>query len=159
MKTTAFIAMSLDGFIARYDGDVEWLSIVEKIGEDYGYGAFWENIDGLIIGNNTYKKIMTFPEYPYGDKKLVILKSGISPQQALTEFKQDSHLYIDGGMTIRSFIADRLLDELIISIIPILLGHGISLFGEIESNLTLIESKNFDSGLVQLHYKLNKNRE
>jgi dihydrofolate reductase len=154
MKTTAFIAMSLDGFIAKHDGDIEWLRSVEMVGEDYGYGDFWESIDGLIIGNNTYKKIMTFPEYPYGDKKLVILKSGVSPQQALAQFKQDAHLYIDGGMTIRSFITQGLLDELIISIIPILLGNGIPLFTEMESTLTLIGSKSFDSGLVQLHYRL-----
>ena len=154
MKTTAFIAMSLDGFIARHDGDIEWLSIAQMAGEDYDYGDFWESIDVLIIGHNTYKKIMALPKYPYGDKKLVILKSGVSPQQALAQFKQDAHLYIDGGMTIHSFIAQRLLDELIISILPILLGNGIPLFAEVESTLTLIESKSFDSGLVQLHYRL-----
>ncbi|MFN8209412.1 MAG: dihydrofolate reductase family protein [Bacteroidales bacterium] len=165
-----FIAMSLDGFIAKTDGDISFLSLVEKEGEDYGYSSFNERVDTVIIGRNTYDKVLSMGfDYPHNDKEVFIItrgkpekagnfKSYSGPLNALIgelKSKPGRDIYCDGGsILVNELLKDNLIDELIISVIPVLLGEGIALFqgGRPEMKLKLIDCKSFETGLVQLHY-------
>lgn len=160
--------MSLDGYIARDDGSVEWLSAVERPGEDYGYGTFFGAIDTLVIGRNTYETVVSGRKWPYAGKRCVVLThrpgtprhgeqlSAADPDEVVQRLRRDGarHAYIDGGAVIRQFLDARLIDDLTVSVIPILLGRGIPLFtaGDVEHNLTLREARSWSSGLAQLRY-------
>lgn len=165
---SVYIATSLDGYIANAAGSTNFLSMVEVPGEDYGYAEFERTVDGLVIGRNTYESALAFSSWPY-TKRVVVLTNATdrTPQHGEEFFSGDvrelaaklgreglRHLYVDGGATIRSFIAAGLVDDLTISIIPVLLGSGIPLFtGGLErQQLSLTGSRSFDSGLVQLSY-------
>jgi dihydrofolate reductase len=167
-RCSVFIATSLDGFIAKPDGTFDFLSIVEQADEDYGFADFFATVDALVIGRNTYETALGFPEWPYAGKRCFVLTHRETPsihgeqffagepaalveQLALTGALR---LYVDGGAVIRTFLAENLIDDLTISIIPVLLGQGISLFGaEVpEQRLVLERSHAFASGLVQLTY-------
>ena len=169
-KVILYIAMSLDGFIAKSDGDISFLSQVEQEGEDYGYSAFTETVDTIILGRKTYDKILSmgFDAY-YGDRSAFVLTRSPHPGTDKITFYSGSlpelisslkgqtgkHIYCDGGAkTVNRLLQDKLIDELIISIIPVLLGDGIRLFGQSfpEQKLQLVSSKSFEKGLVQLHY-------
>lgn len=165
-----YIAMSLDGYIAKPDGDISFLSAVEKEGEDYGYSAFTETIDTVILGRKTYDKVLSMGfTAPYGKRDVYVLThnpqpatdhitfySGSLPELVFGLKNQDGkHIYCDGGAeTVHQFLQNDLFDELIISIIPSLLGDGIRLFGQNfpEQKLQLVRSAPFEKGLVQLHY-------
>ena len=169
-KVMLFIAMSLDGFIAKHDGDISFLSQVELEGEDYGYSAFIESVDTIILGRKTYDKICSMGiEWPYGNRKVFVLSRNSHPETdnityysgSLTDliFKLKSQngkqIYCDGGAeTINQLLQNDLIDEMIISIIPVLLGDGIRLFGAgfPEKKLQLVKSTAFEKGLVQLQY-------
>jgi len=169
-----YIAMSLDGFIAKPDGDISFLSMVEKEGEDYGYVRFMETVDTIILGRKTYDKVLSMGfELPYGDRKVFVLTRNAQPEtnkitfysgslpELVSSMKSQSgkNIYCDGGAeTVFCLLQDDLIDEIIISIIPILLGNGISLFktGLEEKKLQLVNSKSFEKGLVQLHYSVEK---
>jgi len=169
-KVILYIAMSLDGFIAKSDGDISFLSQVEQEGEDYGYSTFTETVDTIILGRKTYDKLLSmgFDAY-YGDRSVFVLTR--SPHSAIDKItfysgslselisslkgQPGKHIYCDGGAeTVNRLLQDKLLDELIISIIPILLGDGVRLFGKSfpGQKLQLVSSKSFEKGLVQLHY-------
>jgi dihydrofolate reductase len=144
------------------------LSIVELPGEDYGFADFFASVDALVIGRNTYETALGFPEWPYAGKRCIVLTHRETPSvhgeqffagapAALVEqlaLSGAQRLYVDGGAVIRSFLAGNLIDDMTLSIIPVLLGQGISLFGaEVpEQRLTLQKSQAFASGLVQLTY-------
>jgi len=169
-KVILYIAMSLDGFIAKSDGDISFLSQVEMGGEDYGYTAFMESIDTVILGRKTYDKVLSMSaELAYGERDVYVLTYSTKPDTgtihyysgSLTDLifrlkKQDrKNIFCDGGAkAVHAFLRDDLFDELIISIIPILLGDGIRLFSENlpEQKLQLVSVKSFEKGLVQLHY-------
>lgn len=169
-KVKLFIAMSLDGFIAKPDGDISFLSQVELEGEDYGYSAFIESVDTIIMGRKTYDKICSIGiEWPYGDRKVIVLTRNPQPAtdqityywgnlpELISELKhhEGKHIYCDGGAeTIHQLLQNDLIEEMIISIIPVLLGDGIRLFGTDfqEQKLQLVNSGSFEKGLVQLHY-------
>ncbi len=169
-KVILYIAMSLDGFIAKPDGDISFLSLMEQEGEDYGYLDFTATVDTVILGRKTYDKILSMGiEVPYGDRQVFVLTrnpthatgnftfySGSLPGLIFKLKNQDGkHIYCDGGAeTVHAFLKDYLFDELIISIIPVLLGDGIRLFGQSfpEQKLKLVGTKVFEKGLVQLHY-------
>lgn len=169
MRCSVFIATSLDGYIARADGSIDYLSMVERAGEDYGYGQFFASIDALIIGRSTYDLALGFEPWPYAGKRLVVLTR--KPPQAkhgeefyagdpvaLVQGLAQSGVqraYIDGGAVIQQFLSARLIDDLTVSIIPVLLGGGIRLFGEMPGDLALelTSSKSFESGLVQITYR------
>ena len=169
-KVILYIAMSLDGFIAKHDDDISFLSQVEQEGEDYGYSAFIEIVDTVILGRKTYDKVLSMGfEVPYGERDVYVLTRSSNPDSGTVHYysgnltdlisrlkKQDGkNIYCDGGAeTVHAFVRDDLFDELIISIIPILLGDGIRLFGQNfqEQQLQLIQSRSFEKGLVQLHY-------
>lgn len=163
--------MSLDGYIATKDNSHEFLSMVEQEGEDYGYSDFVKSVDAVIIGRKTYEKVIAMGyEYPHTDKDVYILtrtaKSSIGNfkfytddlSQLVNSLKSQpgKNIYCDGGAEIANeLIKSNLVDEFIISVIPILLGDGIKLFkdGRPEQRLELISAKQFDKGLTQLHYK------
>jgi dihydrofolate reductase len=176
MKASAFIATSLDGFIARANGDMDWLPAPGEGGstEDYGYKEFMDTVDVLVMGRNTFEKVLTFPEWPYGNKPVIILSHrpvdipshlsrsveamSCSPPDLVKRLAERGarHIYVDGGKTIRGFLGDRLIQQLTITRIPILIGSGISLFGPLKGDIKLrhIETRQFANGLVQDRYEV-----
>lgn len=170
-KLIIYIAMSLDGFIATNDGDLSFLSQVEKEGEDYGYEAFVKTVDTIIIGRKTYEKVLSMGfEYPHTDKDVYIITRTERPPIGSFRFytgdltdlvstlkgQHGKNIYCDGGAEIvYELQKNGLIDEYIISIIPVLLGDGIKLFktGLPKTGLQLLSSKSFEKGLVQLHYR------
>lgn len=162
---SVFIATSVDGFIARRDGGIDWLSRVERPGEDYGFAAFFETVDALVMGRNTWEIVKAFPTWPYGDKRVIVLThrplSAVKSEEtfsgeprALVEklgAEGVRRVYVDGGVVIQSFLRAGLVDELTVSQIPVLLGEGIPLFAGAgrETALQLVESRAFDSGLIR----------
>jgi len=170
-KTILYIAMSLDGFIAKPDGDISFLSIAEKEGEDYGYADFLKTVDTIIVGRKSYEKVLSMGfAYPHTDKKVFIITRTARPsigsfmfytdnlQELVLRLKneQGKAIYIDGGAEIvQQLLLENLIDEFCITIIPIMLGEGNSLFknGRPERALELISVKQFDKSIVQMHYK------
>lgn len=171
-KVMVFIAMSLDGYIAGPDDDLSFLSAVETEGEDYGYELFYSTIDTVIVGRKTFEKICSLGvQNPYIGKKVYVITRTIKKPEGYINYYSEpltglirdlknepgKHIYCDGGAEIVGLLLNELLvDELIISVIPVLLGQGTRLFDHLSSdfNLQLLESKPFESGLVQLHYKV-----
>ncbi|MGG7661112.1 dihydrofolate reductase family protein [Dyadobacter sp. BHUBP1] len=169
-KVFVYIAASLDGYIAKHDDDLTFLSLVEQEGEDYGYGEFIDTIDTVIIGRKTYDKVQAMGiEYLRADKEYYIMTRTPRAQEGNVRFhtgdlkalidelkqKEGKHIFVDGGAeVVNQLIRLDLIDEYIVSLIPILLGDGIRLFkdGRPEQNLTFVSSKSFEKGLVQLHY-------
>jgi dihydrofolate reductase len=169
-KVILYIAMSLDGYIAKPDGDLGFLSTVQQKGEDYGYADFIKTVDTVIVGRKTYDKIISMVhDTPYGDKEVYIItrsaKPSIGPLKFYSGSLQDlvftlkrsigKPIFVDGGAEIvNQMLGNNLIDEFYISVIPVLLGEGISLFksGRPETSLKLIHSKHIEKGLVQLHY-------
>lgn len=167
-----FIACSMDGFIAGPDGDLKFLNSVESEGEDYGYAEFNKAVDTVIMGRKTYETVLGFSiPYPHADKKSFILTSQKLQAAPGIEFysgdvvqliqglrqKEGKNIYIDGGAkTIAQFLNNNLIDEMVVSIVPQLIGQGIKLFQEgiPQSSWHCIESKLFDTGLVRCHYQL-----
>jgi dihydrofolate reductase len=170
MQCSVFIAASLDGFIARPDGGIEWLARVERPGEDYGYQKFHDSIDTLIVGRKTYETALGFPSWPYGGKRCIVLTRGARQARHEEEFYAGApealvarlaaegmkRAYVDGGAVIQQFLAVGLVTDLTLSIIPVLLGEGVRLFGPTGRDipLHLANSRSFESGLVQLEYRL-----
>jgi dihydrofolate reductase len=177
-KCSVFIATSLDGFIARPDGNIDWLESAssESGDEDFGYKSFMSSVDALIMGRNTFEKVLSFSEWPYGDKQVVVLSSrlrerpdaapttvklsGGSPQQVVDGLVSEglSSFYVDGGVTIQRFLNAGSIDEMSITTIPILLGKGIPLFGRLDSDikLELLSSQSYLCGFVQTKYRIDK---
>jgi dihydrofolate reductase len=177
-QVSVFIATSLDGFIAREDGAIDWLEAANATvppGEDCGYAAFAASVDGLVMGRHSFETVLGFAPWPYGDKRLVVLSRGpVAIPEALAGTVTASseapealverlgaegvrHVYVDGGITIQRFMAAGLVDEITVTLIPILLGAGRPLFGPLpgDRNLTLLGSRQYDFGFVQLHYRVN----
>lgn len=178
-KVSVFIATSFDGFIAREDGNLDWLDEVNKDapkGEDCGYKDFISTIDTLIMGRNTFEKVLSFGFWPYDGTKVIVLTSkeiqiseelkdkvevsSEKPQDLIHRLEKQGQkkLYIDGGMVIQSFLRENLIDVIIVTKMPILIGQGISLFGKLKEDvkLKLIECKPYDFGPVQMRYKVEK---
>jgi dihydrofolate reductase len=160
-KASVFIATSLDGFIARPDGSIDWLNQANATlpeGEDCGYTSFMETIDGIIMGRNTFEQVLTFGEWAYGDKQVVVLSRKGAPEVLVERLSAAGaqHLYVDGGQTIRSFLNAGLLNELTITVIPILLGTGKSLFGTLKADIVLrhMSTHTYDFGFVQSKYSV-----
>lgn len=169
-KVTVYIACSIDGYIAREDGSLDFLDQVGSSDDDYGYSELINNIDCLIMGRKTYETACTAPEWPYKSKRSIVLSNALeNPQEhaevfngeledllAMLEADQIKHAWVDGGITIAQFLEQGYVDDLIISIVPTLIGSGIPLFPKrlIGSNCKLVSSESYASGLVQLRYKL-----
>jgi dihydrofolate reductase len=170
MKASVFIATSLDGFIARGDGALDWLP--HDGGEPHGYDEFIATVDGIVIGRKTFETVLTFEAWPYGTKPVVVLSSTPSalraPEGAVCDFMTGSpsevaerlsargltHLYVDGGITIQRFLDAGLIQRVVITRIPVLLGDGIPLFGPLRQDIRLVHvgTRTFPSGMVQSEY-------
>jgi len=171
-KVILYIAMSLDGYIAKQDDDMSFLDLVRQEGEDYGYYDFIKTIDTVIMGRKTYNWVMTqVNEFPHSDINSYIITRSPRPKKGNIEFYsgslkeliiklknvQGKNIFVDGGAEIVNImLKENLIDELCVSIIPILLGDGKRLFrdGIPEKQLILQSTKIFEKGLVQLHYLL-----
>lgn len=183
MRISIYIATSFDRFIARPDGDVDWLTAASqeavKIApnEDYGYQALFSSIDCMVMGRNSFEKVLSFGiEWPYAGKRFIILSTtmtnppdeykdrvecyGGSLDALVEQLAADGieHIYIDGGKTIQSFLNAGLVSEMIVTTIPILLGEGIPLFGSLphDIHLTHVRTDSYPSGFVQSHYQIAK---
>ena len=170
MTVSVFIGTSLDGFIARPNDDLDFLP--EGGGEPHGYDEFMASVDALVIGRKTFEKVLTFEAWPYGDKRVVVLSSrpvdlsravgGVVEQMAGPEAEIVSqlaasgahHLYIDGGITIQRFLRAGLIQRLIITRVPVLIGDGVPLFGSLQHDIRLrhVATRHYPSGLVQSEY-------
>lgn len=166
-----YIAMSLDGYIAKPNDDLSFLSIVEKEGEDYGYADFASTVDTVIMGRKTYDWITERVPFPHADKVAYIITRTERPPVGSTMFytgdlsalihglrsTPGKNIFCDGGADVANeLLRGGLIDELIISVIPVLVGSGTRLFqnGIPEHNLTLVGSVQYDTGLVQLRYRI-----
>jgi dihydrofolate reductase len=174
-RCSVFIATSLDGFISRPDGSIDWLDTANSVvppGEDCGYGEFIRTVDALVMGRNTFELALGFAEWPYPNTRVVVLTSrplsvqpGLSalitassetPTNLVARLTAEgcSHLYIDGGKTIQAFLAAGLIGQLTITVVPVLLGQGRPLFGALPFDrvLTLQSSRAYPFGFVQSTY-------
>ncbi|NOR57409.1 MAG: dihydrofolate reductase [Sulfurimonas sp.] len=178
MKISVYIATSLDGFIARKDGSINWLIEADNSGgsDDFGFREFFDTTDCLVMGRNTMEKVLSFGEWPYGDKRVIVLTNTLKevPSELVgkIELSCDSieelvknleseghkHLYIDGGKTIQSFIDADLLTDITITKIPVIIGEGLPLFGKTKHDikLTHIETRLHDCGFVKSIYKVKR---
>lgn len=172
VKVSVYIAVSLDGFIARKNGDIDWLTGGES-GEDYGYADFMSTVDHVVMGRNTFEKVLSFGGWHY-EKKVIVLTSRdltlapelsdkaealhFSPRELIHELERRGirHIYLDGGVTVQRFLRAGLVDEMTITTIPILIGEGLPLFGALEKDvrLELLRSQSFKNGFVQNIYKV-----
>jgi dihydrofolate reductase len=174
-----FIATSLDGFIARQNGDIDWLESLPAGGEDHGYDAFMESIDGLIMGRGTYEKVLSFDDWPYRKPAVVLsrtLQHSAVPARIAEKVRISAHApeeivevvsregwkraYIDGGQLIQSFLRAGLVEDLVITRIPVLLGSGLPLFGPMprDQRFRHVETTAFPSGLVQSKYRISSDQ-
>lgn len=172
-KLSLFIATSLDGYIAKPDDDLSFLKIVEKDGEDYGYTEFTANIDIIILGRKTYDYVLKeigSSHYDNGQRDVYVITRTEKPKVGRTTFytgnltdlvkqlksENGKNIYCDGGAEIiNELLQQDLIDEFIISVIPILVGNGIRLYKDNrpEQQLEFVSVKSFDTGLIQVHYK------
>ncbi|MEP6766899.1 MAG: dihydrofolate reductase family protein [Gemmatimonadaceae bacterium] len=169
MKASTFIATSLDGYIARLDGALDWLP---ESPEEHGYTEFIDSADVIVIGRKTFDTVMSFGGWPYGDKQVVVLSSRAgelrAPDGAKCEFMSGTpheivahlsgrgfqHAYVDGGATVTKFLEAGLLQRMIVTRIPVLIGSGIPLFGEMSRDIRFehVRTQSYKSGLVQSEY-------
>lgn len=169
MKASVFIGTSLDGFIARFNGDLDFLP--PGGGEPHGYDEFIATIDALVIGRKTFEIVLGFDAWPYGEKPVFVLSTGTlapAPAGAVVERMSGEpaeivsqlearglqHVYVDGGITIQRFLRAGLIQRLIITRVPVLIGSGIPLFGAVERDIILrhVGTRQYASGLVQSEY-------
>ncbi|MDB4890802.1 MAG: bifunctional deaminase-reductase domain protein [Gemmatimonadetes bacterium] len=171
MKASVFIATSVDGFIAREDGALDWLPGDDV--EEHGYMAFTATVDAIVMGRHTFETVLGFGAWPF--EKLVIVLSSraselVAPEGAACEFMSGTprevverlaerglkHLYIDGGVTIQRFLEAGLIQRMIITRIPVLLGSGIPLFGPLSRDVRLehVATRSYRGGLVQSEYTI-----
>jgi len=167
---SVFIGTSLDGFIARANGDLDFLP--PGGGEPHGYDEFMASVDAIVIGRNTFETVLTLGPWPYGDKRVVVLSSrpidlsaargGVveqmagPPDQIVSQLAASGahHLYVDGGITIQGFLRAGLIQRLIITRVPVLIGEGIPLFGALPGDIRLrhVATRHYPSGLVSSEY-------
>lgn len=172
-KLSLFIATSLDGYIAKPDDDLSFLKIVEKDGEDYGYAAFIARIDAIILGRKTYDYVLReigASHYDNGQRDVYVITGTERPASGRTTFytgnpaglvqrlkaEKGKDIYCDGGAEIiHDLLMHDLIDEMVISIIPVLVGSGTRLFKDNrpEQQLELVNARSFETGLIQLHYR------
>jgi dihydrofolate reductase len=172
MRASVFVGTSVDGFIARRNGDFDFLP--EGGGEPHGYDEFMSSVDVLVIGRNTFEKVLTFEKWPYAEKRVVVLSSRTidvssvrgatiehmsgSPAEITNQLVASgaSHAYIDGGITVQRFLRARLIQRLIITRVPVLIGEGIPLFGSLPHDVQLrhVLTKTYPSGMVKSEYEV-----
>jgi dihydrofolate reductase len=172
MRASVFVGTSVDGFIARRNGDFDFLP--EGGGEPHGYDEFLASVDVLVIGRNTYEKVLTFDSWPYRDKRVVVLSSRAvdlanvhgaalehmsgSPAQIMDRLSASGakHAYVDGGITVQRFIRAGLIQRIVVTRVPVLIGDGIPLFGSLPGDVRLrhVLTTAYASGLVKSEYEV-----
>jgi dihydrofolate reductase len=169
MKTSVFVGTSLDGFIARANGGLDFLP--PGGGEPHGYDELMASVDALVIGRKTFDTVLAFDAWPYGRKPVVVLSTrplAPTPAGAVVERMSGApadivsqlaargieHIYVDGGITIQRFLQAGLIHRLIITRVPVLIGAGIPLFGVLERDIALrhVATRQYATGLVQSEY-------
>lgn len=171
-----FIATSLDGFIARRDGDLDWLMKHGAEDEDHGYAAMMASVDGLIMGKGTFQKVLSFDQaWPY-EKPVVVMSRSLKetdipdhlsgrvrlshskPKTLMNALSAEGwrRAYVDGGKVIQSFLAEGLIEDILLTRIPTLIGEGLPLFGPVPHDIDLehVETQSFPSGLVSSKYRV-----
>jgi dihydrofolate reductase len=170
-----FIATSLDGYIARPDGDIGWLLQRDDPSEDHGYLDFIADKDMIVMGRGSYEKVLSFETWPYDRPVLVLSRqladvpapealkgkvrfSNRAPADAMFEMARQNvrQVYVDGGQLVQSFLREGLIADIVITTVPVLIGSGKPLFGALprDVDLTLVSSRSFPSGLVQSTYRI-----
>lgn len=172
MTVSVFVGTSVDGFIARADGGLDWLPAGG--GEPHGWAEFLASVDAIVIGRKTFETVASFEAWPYGDKRVVVLSSrpvdlsavrgGVvermagRPAEIVAALAASGarHLYVDGGITIQRFLRAGLVNRLVITRVPVLIGDGIPLFGPLERDVRLrhVTTQPLASGLVQSVYEV-----
>lgn len=170
MTVSVFIGTSVDGFIARPNGDLDFLP--EGGGEPHGYNEFIASVDAIVIGRKTFETVLAYPAWPYGDKRVVVLGSrpvdlstvrgdvveqmGGPPAEIVSQLaaRGIQHVYVDGGITIQGFLRAGVIQRLIITRVPVLIGEGVPLFGTLPRDIRLhhVATRHYPSGLVQSEY-------
>ena len=174
MKASVFVGTSVDGFIARQNGDLDWLPAGG--GEPHGYDEFIATVDTIVIGRKTFETVLGFDAWPYGNKRVVVLSTelidlsaararggvveqmGGDPTEIMSRLAaRGAHqLYVDGGITVQRFLRAGLIDRLVITRVPVLIGGGIPLFGSLSQDVALrhVATRSYPSGLVQTEYEV-----
>lgn len=168
-RVSVYLALSLDGHIAREDGGLDWLEPMQATGEDYGYAEFYASVDALVLGRRTYDAVLGFPEWPFDGKRVVVLTHRpVEPRHGervhagaleplLRDLARDGvrRVYLDGGVAVRGALAAGLVDDLTLSWVPVVLGRGRPLFDATvpASAWELVGSRAYASGLVQCTYR------
>ncbi len=174
-ECAVFVGVSLDGFIARPNGDLDWLT-GEGDGGDHGYNEFIADIDAIVMGRRTFEKVLVLDKWYYGNKRVVVLsnhpldlsvaqaRGGVvelmagSPIEIVSKLAASSakRLYVDGGITIQQFLCAGLIHRLIISRLPMLIGEGIPLFGSLPRDIRLrhVTTRTYPGGMVQSEYHI-----
>lgn len=167
---SVFIGISLDGFIARENGDLDWLTESATALGDTGYDAFMDSVDALVIGRSTFDTIQGFGEWPYPGKRVLVLSTtlaAVSAPDATVHASLDDvvdtlgaegvqHVYVDGGRTIQSFLRAGLLTNLTLTRAPVLIGSGVPLFGPLEHDVkvTVTGMRELGAGFTQTTYEI-----
>jgi dihydrofolate reductase len=172
MNASVFVGTSVDGFIARPNGDLDFLP--QGGGEPHGYNEFIATVDVIVLGRNTFQTVLGFPEWPYGNTPVVVLSSqpldfstlrgarveqmSGSPEDIVVQLSTRGfqHAYIDGGVTIQRFLRAGLIQRLTITRVPVLIGQGIPLFAALarDQKLRHIRTQQYASGLVKTEYEV-----
>lgn len=172
VKTSVFCATSLDGFIARADGGIDWLPSTSGV-EPHGFTEFFASVDAVVIGRGTFETVLGFGGWAYGKKPVVVLSRSLAtlnvPKQAVCELMAGDprdivarleehgyrHVYVDGGITIQRFLEADLIDRMTITRVPILIGKGIPLFGALshDARWQHVRTTSYGTGLVQSEYE------
>jgi dihydrofolate reductase len=171
MKISVFVGTSVDGFIARPNGELDFLP--PGGGEPHGYNEFIATVDAIVIGHKTFETVLAMEDWPYEKKRVVVLSSravdlskargaveqmGGSPAEIVAQLAASGahHLYIDGGITVQGFLRAGLVQRLVITRVPVLIGEGIALFGSLPHDVRLrhVATRSYASGLVQSEYQV-----
>jgi dihydrofolate reductase len=172
MQLSVFVGTSLDGFIARRNGAYDFLPA--DGGEPHGYNEFMASVDALVIGRKTFEIVLALPEWPYGDKHVVVLSSrpldlsavreghveqmSGTPQEIHSQLSSRGfkHVYVDGGITVQGFLRAGLIQRITVTRVPVLIGDGILLFGSLPRDIKLrhIATQSYKSGLVKSEYEV-----
>jgi dihydrofolate reductase len=172
MKTSVYVGTSLDGFIARKNDDIDWLTQFANEEAGQAFGEFMARIDAIVMGRGTFEKVLTFPEWPYNkhvfllstsikqvpdDLKAKVTILSLKPKDVISELSRRgiSTVYVDGGKVIQEFLKETLIDELTISRVPVLIGSGIPLFDHLNSDINFVHIRTVvaSNGLVRSYYE------
>lgn len=175
-KASVYIAASLDGYIARSDGSLDWLLSLTTPDDHDSFAQFMANIDAVVMGRGTFETVLAMGEWPFAGKRVVVLGTTLSTQDIPAPLRDavelhagppaslvqhlaavgSPRLYVDGGKTIRSFLREGLIDEITINHVPVLLGSGIPLFGDLPADIKLrhMATQTFAVGFVRSRYEV-----